>query len=39
MEEGYFFDNIVVAATEDEVATIRETYWQPKHEVEVRFGY
>lgn len=37
MEEGYFFDNIVVAATEEEVATIRETYWLPKHELEVRW--
>lgn len=36
MEDGYFFDNIVVAATEDEVASIRETYWKPKHEAEVR---
>lgn len=36
MEDGYFFDNIVVAATEEDVASIRDTYWQPKHEVEVR---
>lgn len=34
MDEGYFFDNVVVSNSVQEAAEIRSKTWGPKHEVE-----
>jgi calnexin len=36
MDDGYFFDNIVVSNSAEEAAQVRETTWSPKKTVEVR---
>ena len=35
MDQGYFFDNVVVANEASKAAEYRTKYWQPKHELEV----
>lgn len=35
MDEGYFFDNVLVTNKADKAAEYRTNYWQPKHEHEV----
>ena len=36
MDDGYFFDNIVVSNSAEEAAEVREKTWLPKKEIEVR---
>lgn len=36
MDDGIFFDNVVVTSSADEAAAIRETTWESKHAIEVR---
>jgi calnexin len=35
MDDGYFFDNVVVSNSEDEAAQVREDKWAPKKALEV----
>lgn len=35
MDQGYFFDNVVVANEASKAAEYRTKHWQPKHELEV----
>jgi len=35
MDEGYFFDNVLVTNKADKAEEYRTNYWQPKHEHEV----
>ena len=36
MDDGYFFDNVVVSNSEAEAAEVREKSWAPKKVIEVR---
>ena len=36
MDDGYFFDNVVVSNSEEEATAVREATFAPKKEVEVR---
>ena len=39
MDQGYYFDNVLVANEASKAEEYRTKYWQPKHEVElVRHG-
>ena len=35
MDQGYFFDNVLVTNKADKAQEYRTNYWQPKHEIEV----
>ena len=35
MDQGYFFDNVLVTNKADKAQEYRTNYWQPKHEHEV----
>ena len=34
MDQGYYFDNVLVTNDAEKAKEYREKYWQPKHEVE-----
>lgn len=34
MDEGYYFDNVLVSNDADTAAQYREKYWKPKHDKE-----
>lgn len=34
MDEGYYFDNVLVTNDVEKAKEYREKYWQPKHEIE-----
>lgn len=34
MDQGYYFDNVLVSNDGEKAKEYREKYWQPKHEVE-----
>ena len=35
MDQGYYFDNVLVANEASKAEEYRSKYWQPKHEVEL----
>lgn len=34
MDQGYYFDNVLVTNDAEKAKEYREKYWQPKHEIE-----
>lgn len=38
MDQGYYFDNVLVTNDAEKAKEYREKYWQPKHEVEEVFS-
>jgi hypothetical protein len=38
MDDGYFFDNIVVSNNAEEAAQVRDKTWSPKKVLEVRYS-